>query len=228
MAPPKKLGSSIELPVCRSTVIPGMLFPSVSFRKDHGRGEFVKYGSPYNQEGRLFFGLNPPWNNIHAIEFKEGRPVSFDQWGLILNKILQLSPVFNLSEVEVAVICRVILQGLRYIHEQVDICYGNLTCSDILINEQGEVRIAGIGNSILQKPDSLGKAKNIQVVCHIARKLLRVKEAVDVRGTTWLLAQDFAGAPPAPTAKGLLQHPFLEVSATQWCLRPLHILCKIA
>ncbi|KAE8397176.1 hypothetical protein BDV37DRAFT_289652, partial [Aspergillus pseudonomiae] len=98
-----------------------------------------------------------------------------------------------------------ILQGLRYIHEQVDICYGNLTCSDILINEQGEVRIAGIGNSILQKPDPLGKAKDIQAVCHIARKLLRVEEAVDVRGTAGLLAQDFAGAPPATTAKGLLQ-----------------------
>ncbi|KAE8334763.1 hypothetical protein BDV24DRAFT_156592 [Aspergillus arachidicola] len=269
MAPPKKLGSPIELPVRRSTVIPVTLFPSVSFRKDHGRGEFVKHGSPYNQEDRLFFGLNPPWNNVHAIEFKEGRPVSFvthqkvetknisldrirqishanvlgfkevfvlkdiiyflrDQWGLTLNEILQLSPVFNLSEVEVAVICRAILQGLRYIHEQVDICYGNLTCSDILINEQGEVRIAGIGNSILQKPDPLGKAKDIQAVCHIARKLLRVEEAVDVRGTTGLLAQDFAGAPPATTAKGLLQHPFLEVSAAQWCLRPLHILCKIA
>jgi hypothetical protein len=149
MAPPRKLGSPIELPVRRSTVIPGTLFPSVSFRKDHGRGEFVKYGSPYDQEDRLFFGLNPPWNNVHAIEFKEGRPVSFvthqkvetknisldrirqishvnvlgfkevfilkdniyflrDQWGLTLNEILQLSPVFNLSEVEVAVICRAV------------------------------------------------------------------------------------------------------------------------
>jgi hypothetical protein len=64
---------------------------------------------------------------------------------------------------------------------------------------------AGIGNSIIQKPDPLGKAKDIQAVCHIARKLLRVEKTVDVRGTTGLLAQDFAGAPPTTTAKDLLQ-----------------------
>ncbi|KAF5861165.1 hypothetical protein ETB97_000539 [Aspergillus alliaceus] len=221
------------------------------------------------QEGQLFFGLNPPWNSVHAIEFKEGRPVGFvthrkvetkslpldrirdishanvlgfkevfilkdniyflqDQWGLTLNEILQLSPVFMLSEVEVAVICKAVLHALVYIHEEMDICYGNLTCSDILINEQGEVQVAGIGNSILRKPNPLGKSRDIQAVCHIARKLLRVEEAVDVRGTTGLLAEDFAGAPPTATAKALLQHPFLEVRATQWCLRPLHILCKIA
>ncbi|KAF5855996.1 hypothetical protein ETB97_008115, partial [Aspergillus alliaceus] len=63
----------------------------------------------------------------------------------------------------------------------------------------------GIGNSILRKPNPLGKSRDIQAVCHIARKLLRVEEAVDVRGITGLLAEDFAGAPPTATAKALLQ-----------------------
>jgi hypothetical protein len=37
-----------------------------------------------------------------------------DQWGLTLNEILQLSPVFMLSEVEVAVICKAV--GLQLVH----------------------------------------------------------------------------------------------------------------
>jgi hypothetical protein len=32
-----------------------------------------------------------------------------------------------------------------------------------------------------------------------------VEEIIDVRGTTRLLAEDFAGAPPTATAKTLLQ-----------------------
>jgi hypothetical protein len=114
-----------------------------------------------------------------------------------------------------------VLHALVYIHEEMDICYGNLTCSDILINEQGEVQVgmyppvptydlrltltAGIGSSLLQKPNPLGKTRDIQALCHIARKLLRVEEIIDVRGTTRLLAEDFAGAPPTATAKTLLQ-----------------------
>ncbi|THC88356.1 hypothetical protein EYZ11_012202 [Aspergillus tanneri] len=246
MAPAKKLGSPVELPDCRRTVLPKKLLPSVSFHDDPARPEFVKHGSPYDQVDRVFFGLNPPWNNVHAIEFKDGFPVGFlihqkvesknipldrirqvshknvlsleevyflkgniyflyNQWGITLNEIGQLSPVFNLSEVEVAVICKAILQGLIYIHEDLDTCYGDLTLSNVLITDQGDVKIAGIGNSLLQKPNPLGKARDVQAVCRMAQNLLTPEKDVNVRGTTGLLAQDFAGAPPTATAKGLLQ-----------------------
>ena len=170
----------------------------------------------------------------------------YGHWGITLNEVEQLWPVYQLSEVEVALICKVVssklttkckvleltflktLEGLRYLHKDLDISYGGLTGENVLITEGGDVRIgkiqfstmqgladlvaAGIGESLLKKPKSSihSKAKDIQAVCNAARRLLRLERPTRVRGTIGLLADDFAGAPPTATADDLLQVRAIE------------------
>ncbi|OJJ83543.1 uncharacterized protein ASPGLDRAFT_58636 [Aspergillus glaucus CBS 516.65] len=271
MAPAQKLDPPFDLPVRKSSIIPGTIFPSTPVHKDTGKCEFIKHGSPYDQRDRLFVGLSRSWRGIDAIEFKDGSLVGYishcntegkdipvyhlsqvshpslliareifvargnvyfcyGHWGITLNEIEQLWPVYQLSEVEVALVCKATLEGLRYLHEDLDICYGGLTGENVLITEGGDVRITSIGESLLKKPKSNihSKAKDIQAVCNAAWRLLRLERLVRVRGTIGLLADDLAGAPPTATADDLLQHPFLQTSAVSWCLRPVYTLCTIA
>lgn len=72
---------------------------------------------------------------------------------------------------------------------------------------------AGIGESLLKKPKSSmhSKAKDIQAVCNMARRLLRLEQPTRVHGTIGLLAEDFAGAQPTTTtADDLLQVRVVE------------------
>lgn len=72
----KNLDSPIALRSRRWTIPPEMFsFPAPP--KKNTRQGFVKVGSPYNQLGRFFIGLDPAWSGINAIEFAEGAPVSF-------------------------------------------------------------------------------------------------------------------------------------------------------
>lgn len=86
----------------------------------------------------------------------------YGHWGITLNEVEQLWPVYQLSEVEVALICKAVsskltkkknknkgleltfsktLEGLRYLHKDLDVCYGGLTSENILITEGGDVKI---------------------------------------------------------------------------------------
>ncbi|KAL4947545.1 hypothetical protein BDW69DRAFT_190098 [Aspergillus filifer] len=218
---------------------------------------------------RLFVGLNPSWNGIDAVEFKEGTPIGFissykpegkdiplqrltqishpsflsfrevfiskgaahflyEQWGVTLEQVQRISPIFRLGEIEVAIICKKILQGLVYIHKDFNILYGNLKCSDVIITRDGDVKIVGIGKTLFQKPGLLGKNRDVQDVCNIARSLLEHKDTVSACSPVRLLAEDFLGTPPTSTAEALLEHPFLQLSAPSWCLKPVPILYSIA
>ncbi|PYI13428.1 hypothetical protein BO99DRAFT_452749 [Aspergillus violaceofuscus CBS 115571] len=155
---------------------------------------------------RLRQSSHPSLLKIREVFFLKGSAYFiYDQWGLTLAEILHLSPVFRLSEVEVAVICKAVLLGLRYIHKELDIHYGGLSPSKILVTNMGEVKITGIGKRLFQKPSSLEKARDVQAVCRLARCLLDDEETTSVHGTIGLLAEDFAGAPATVTADELLQ-----------------------
>ncbi|KAL4888210.1 hypothetical protein BDV59DRAFT_196623 [Aspergillus ambiguus] len=271
MAADKRLGSPIELPLRRATAPPEAPLPPIPSQTDTRNCNFIKYGSPYDQLGRVFIGFSRSWNGVDAIEFQEGSAVGFVNhcafeskdlplehivrvshpnildfkeiflckgniyflywsWGVTLKEIRQLFPVFQLSEVEVAIVCRSVLRALTYLHKDLDICFGELSSTNVLITKEGEVKIAGMGQSLLKRPksNSTGKARDVQAVCSIARKLLRLDDVAKVRGTIGLLAEDFSGAPPTATADDLLKHPFLQVDVVPWCLAPVHMLYTVA
>lgn len=65
--------------------------------------------------------------------------------------------------------------------------------------------LAGIGESMIRKNRSQGKAEDIRSVCKIVHALLRLNDATGVRGTMGILAEDFVGVSQTATAEDLLQ-----------------------
>ncbi|OGM39397.1 hypothetical protein ABOM_012133 [Aspergillus bombycis] len=85
----------------------------------------------------------------------------YAEWeGISLKEIQTLRPAFQLGEVEVATICYQIFQGLRYIHDTLDISHGDIREENIYIHKNGDVKI-GISyyptTSLFQLP---GLSKN--------------------------------------------------------------------
>ena len=127
---------------------------STSTQPDCENQGLVKQGSPYEQIGRFFIGLNPSRSGICAAELQEGTPVTYvthytaqendsrverliqashtnllglrevfinagniyflyDRWGMTLEELQQLFPVFQPGEVEVATVCKGVLSSAR-------------------------------------------------------------------------------------------------------------------
>ena len=86
MAPAQKLDPPFDLPVRRSTIIPGTTFPLTPVQQDTGKCEFIKHGSPYDQQYRLFVGLGRSWRGIDSIEFKDGSPVGTSAIAMLKEK----------------------------------------------------------------------------------------------------------------------------------------------
>ncbi|KAL3484450.1 kinase-like domain-containing protein [Aspergillus germanicus] len=179
-------------------------------------------------EDRLSETCHPNIVNLREVFITTGSVfLLYESWGMTLNEILSLSTVFQLGEVEVATICQGVLQGLQYIHQVLDVSHGSLTLGNIHIMEDGAVKIANVGESMIVRPAAREKAKDIHAFCRMASTLLRPNLAPETRGTIGLLASDFVNVPPTATVEELLQHPFLNISAGPWCLRPVNILCTI-
>ncbi|KAL4960574.1 uncharacterized protein BDV14DRAFT_182292 [Aspergillus stella-maris] len=149
----------------------------------------------------------------------------YEKWGISLPGIYSMSPIFQLGEVEVATLCREVLKGLKYIHQSLGTVHGNLA-QNIHIMEDGSVKIANIGESMLVTPNSQKRSKDIQGVCDLARKLLAHRKS-EAQGVISSLATDFANAPTEATIDELLVHSFLTISTGTWCLRPTNILFSI-
>ncbi|KAL4927717.1 uncharacterized protein BDV17DRAFT_292223 [Aspergillus undulatus] len=176
--------------------------------------------------GRLKPTTHPNLINLREVFIADGLAFFvYEKWGISLAKIHNMSPVFQLGEIEVATLCREVLKGVQYIHQSLGITHGNLA-HDIHIMEDGSVKIANIGESMLATPNSQRRTKDIQGVCNLARKLLAHRNS-EAQGIISMLATDFTNAPPTATIDELLNHPFLSISAGLWCLRPANILCSI-
>ncbi|KAK9543458.1 hypothetical protein V6Z79_010129 [Aspergillus fumigatus] len=178
---------------------------------------------------RLMETSHPNLVNLQEVFISE-RSIFFvyERWGITLKEIQDLQPIFRLGEVEVATICREILQGLLYIHRILGISHGAISETSVSIAEDGGVKIADIGESMVRESGSCRKFSDIQAVLGIARTLLDLKGPSGGRGTMGLLAHDFTQAPPTVTIEELLEHPFLTFGTGPWCLRPVNILCTIA
>ena len=54
---------------------------------------------------------------------------------------LNSTPAVHLSEVDLASICRSVLRGLEYIHEQLFIVHGHIDCDNIILCSDGAIKI---------------------------------------------------------------------------------------
>ncbi|KAL9611410.1 MAG: hypothetical protein Q9167_003951 [Letrouitia subvulpina] len=71
----------------------------------------------------------------------------------------------NIKSFEIAAICKEILNGLSFIHTELQLFHGHLDCGAILLNYKGNVKIANIGWSMIEE-----------------KAFDKEKEKVDVRG----------------------------------------------
>ncbi|KAE8384239.1 hypothetical protein BDV23DRAFT_189399, partial [Aspergillus alliaceus] len=128
----------------------------------------------------------------------------YEPWGISLREFRQLQPIFRLGEVEVATICGQVLKGLLYIHEELGIVHGKIQEGSIYIMENGDVKIANIGERMIQQAEGGAKGKDIEAVGDLVKTVLGLQSDDGTRGTTGLLARDFAGAACSATIEELL------------------------
>ncbi|KAL4889246.1 kinase-like domain-containing protein [Aspergillus ambiguus] len=152
----------------------------------------------------------------------------YEPWGISLREFRQLQPIFRLGEVEVATICGQVLNGLEYIHDKLGMVHGKIQEGNIYIMENGDVKIANIGERMIQQDKGDAKGRDIGALGDLVKTVLGLQSDDGTRGTTGLLARDFAGAACSATIEELLHHPFLNLQSGGWCLRPMAVLCAIA
>ncbi|KAB8202232.1 hypothetical protein BDV34DRAFT_215646 [Aspergillus parasiticus] len=143
----------------------------------------------------------------------------YKPWKISLQEFQQLQPIFRLEKVKIATICGQmrILNGLAYIHNELDIIHGKVQEGNIYIMENGDIKIE---ERIIQQTKDDARGRDIETLGDIVKTVLGLQSNDGTRETTELLAQDFAGAACSATIKKLLK--------ISWCLRPMGVLCAIA
>ncbi|KAF5009085.1 hypothetical protein F66182_15591, partial [Fusarium sp. NRRL 66182] len=64
----------------------------------------------------------------------------FDRCDLPLSMV-HASPNVKFTEVDIAIVCRQVLTGLRYIHENLKISHGSIKLSNLVLSQSGQVKI---------------------------------------------------------------------------------------
>ncbi|CRG92690.1 hypothetical protein PISL3812_09755 [Talaromyces islandicus] len=154
--------------------------------------------------------------NLKGVSVIENRLcLSYEQTGLTLKQFQEFT---QFDRNAVATICREIIHGLLYIHDELKISHGELNCSNVHINEDGEVQIGNIGKSMMQMGNESGIAQDIQAVYDIAADLLNLEGSSDKNSMSFLMADHFTKLSPNIQLQDLLKHPFFNISQGPWYL----------
>ncbi|KAH8696357.1 kinase-like domain-containing protein [Talaromyces proteolyticus] len=132
-------------------------------------------------------------NLVNLIDISLGRDavyLVYERTGLSLKEIKAHGRVL-FDEISVATICREMIHGLIYIHDVLKQHHGDLHCGNVYINEDGEVHIGDIGNSMIRKEDENGISHDIQAIYKIASSLLDIEARSDRRSMSFYLADHF-------------------------------------
>ncbi|KOS37754.1 hypothetical protein ACN38_g11446 [Penicillium nordicum] len=94
---------------------------------------------------------------VEAFYDSEATHLVYNYYGFAVNlSQVGLTPAVQLSEIDLASICRSILRGLEYIHEQLLIAHGRVDCDNIILCSDGGIKIANIGDSMIDdRPTSM-------------------------------------------------------------------------
>ncbi|KAA8642352.1 uncharacterized protein ATNIH1004_011296 [Aspergillus tanneri] len=153
--------------------------------------------------------------------------LTYDSWGISLQEICRASNIFAGNESAVATICKETLKGLQYVHDEIGIAHGNISCGTVMLTESGRVKIADVGDSMLQNHDPEEKIQDCQAVCQMAKVLLQLGTADKPATTLYLEAENFANAPFGTTIEELINHQFLNRGVESRSLQPFPLLLRI-
>lgn len=123
----------------------------ISFDRNPGR-QTVLIKSVHTKKGELSVLRRTAYDNIvNLIEAFHSNGITHLVYNLDLFDIplssVYASPTIQLKEEEVATICREILKGLRYIHEEFKLSHGSISIYNVLLNLSGTIKIGMYSNS---------------------------------------------------------------------------------
>ncbi|KAJ5461027.1 uncharacterized protein N7458_002579 [Penicillium daleae] len=77
--------------------------------------------------------------------------LTYNYSGLVVSLAQVVStPTVKVNELEIATICWDVLRGLEYLHKTLDMGHGNIDSSNIVLFADGTIKIANIGDSMLE------------------------------------------------------------------------------
>ncbi|KAH8653977.1 hypothetical protein BGZ60DRAFT_568489 [Tricladium varicosporioides] len=139
---------------------------------------------------------------------------------------------------QIAVICKQLVAGLSYIHEELSLSHGELTCGTILLNLDGMVKIANIGESFIRNRYTTAESRrnDSRSIGFVMMELMEP--------TTYILnphsaelrspekwkdgsgIQSFLSATQHQSLEQLRNHDFLPKEPLSKCLKA-HVLCAL-
>ncbi|PWY96021.1 hypothetical protein BO94DRAFT_571499 [Aspergillus sclerotioniger CBS 115572] len=142
------------------------------------------------------------------------------------------SPRVQFSESDAATISKEVLLGLDYIHSELEIIHGDIDCANIVLNTDGEVKIANIGDSMIRGIDLSSRNHDLRGTGKIIANLIDPTTRItgepilcdEVAHSISSITSDFIKkATEGTTAKALLKHNFLSIATPtgSWSLKPL-------
>ncbi|KAL3441489.1 kinase-like domain-containing protein [Aspergillus insuetus] len=134
------------------------------------------------------------------------------------------------NEPDIATICREVLEGLKFIHAELKISHGSIKCSNILLTYSGDLKIANIGDSILQGTTLRDRDKDLRAVGAIAIGLSdlptlvreELPEAIPATSELSTSARSFIENTKRRRVDELLEDDFLKIASPggAWSLKP--------
>ncbi|EED20930.1 conserved hypothetical protein [Talaromyces stipitatus ATCC 10500] len=127
-------------------------------------------------------------NLMRVSVIEDGIYLHYERPGVSLSKMKQFKLI---DRIAVATICKKVIQGLIYVHDVLNIVHGNLHCDNTYLNEDGEIKIGDIGQSMMQARDTKDISREVEAVYDIAESLLSLDGSADERSLSWVMANDF-------------------------------------
>ncbi|KAL3470210.1 hypothetical protein BJX99DRAFT_239887 [Aspergillus californicus] len=130
--------------------------------------------------------------------------LAYDSYGIPLEEIRRASNVFANDAGAVACICRELLKGLKYIHNEVGITHGNLSCSTVILTDGGQVKITDVGDGMVRGRGIEDRTIDNRAVGRIAATLLRLDCLEEALHGLHLEAKSFINVSSSATVDELL------------------------
>ncbi|KAF2812827.1 kinase-like protein, partial [Mytilinidion resinicola] len=142
---------------------------------------------------------------------------------------VQATPLGKFEEFEIAAICKEVIEGLLFLHD-LDIIHGSFTSSIVLLNREGNVKIANIGESVLIS-SPISKGIDIQALGRFILQLMEPSSILQQTSTLslkypeyWsITSKEFLSQVKSEALISLKNHNFLQMSPGPACLKP-HVL----
>ncbi|KAE8371167.1 hypothetical protein BDV26DRAFT_276657 [Aspergillus bertholletiae] len=142
------------------------------------------------------------------------------------------TPDVRFCETDIATICRSVLKGLHYIHANLYISHGDIILKNILLSEDGSVRIANVGRSLLQNDGLRHKRTDIE---NVGLMVIHLKEPATILEDRRLhlfnpqnisdSGKHFVEETRSAPCHVLLKHEYLSLATPDgesWSLTPIY------